>query len=157
MNIAHLHLILNHLPVIGLLFALALLGWGLARRNQTLMKASLVCLVAVALFTIPAFLTGEPAEKIAKPLPGTSNIHLEQHEDAAKAALVVTLVAGGTALLSLLLFRTKAIAAWCGASVLLLTLVAAGLMAWTANLGGKVRHPEIRDSTMGAEKHHERH
>jgi DNA-binding NtrC family response regulator len=40
----------------------------------------------------------------------------------------------------------EAVASWCASSVLLVALVAAGLMAWTANLGGKVRHTEIRGS-----------
>ncbi len=144
MNPAHLHLMLNHFPVVGLVFALALLGWGMLPQNQTLAKAGFAALVVVALLAVPVFLTGEPAEKIAEPLPGVSHPIIEQHEDVAKAAFIVTLAAGGAALLGLWLTRGKAVAAWCSSPTLLLALVAASLMAWTANLGGKVRHTEIR-------------
>ncbi len=135
---------LNHFPVVGLVFALVLLAWGALRKNSSLAKAGFAALVVVALLAIPAFLTGEPAEQISKRLPGVSHPILEQHEDVAKVALIVTLVTGVAALVALWLARGKAVASWCASSVLLLALVAAGLMAWTANLGGKVRHTEIR-------------
>lgn len=153
MNSAHLHLMLNHFPVVGLVFALALLGWGALRKNPSLAKAGFVALVVAALLAIPTFLTGEPAEKIAEPLPGVSHSIIEEHEDIAKAAFIVTLVAGGAALVGLWLSRGKAVASWCASSVLLVALVAAGLMAWAANLGGKVRHTEIRGSAPVASAH----
>lgn len=153
MNPAHLHLVLNHFPVVGLVFALALLGWGALRKNPSLTKAGFVALVVVALLAVPAFLTGEPAEKIAEGLPGVSDPIIEQHEDAAKAALIVTLVAGVAALVGLWLARGKAVASWCASSVLLVAVVAAGLVAWAANLGGKVRHTEIRGSAPVASVH----
>jgi uncharacterized membrane protein len=153
MNPAHLHLVLNHFPVVGLVFALAFLAWGVFRRNQSITKAGFAALVAVALLAIPAFLTGEPAEEIAEGLPGVAHSIIEQHENAAKAALVATLAAGIAALAGLWFSRGKAVGAWCSSSALLLSLVAAGLMAWTANLGGQVRHTEIRASAPAASIH----
>lgn len=147
MNAAHLHLMLNHFPVVGLVFALSLLGWGILRKQDALMKAAFATLVVVALLTVPAFLTGEPAEEIVKGLPGLSHPMVEQHENAAKVALVVTLAAGVVALAGLWFCRGKAVALWCAALVLMVALLATGLMAWTANLGGKVRHTEIRATT----------
>lgn len=70
-----------------------------------------------------------------------------------KVALIVSLVAGVAALAGRWLARGKAVASWCVSSVLLVALVAAGLMAWAANLGGKVRHTEIRDSAPVASVH----
>lgn len=52
MNPAHFHLMLNHLPVVGLPFALVLAGWGAIRRNPSVMKAGFVALIAVALIAI---------------------------------------------------------------------------------------------------------
>jgi len=144
---------LNHFPVVGLVFALALLGWGALRKNPSLTKAGFAALVVVALLAIPAFLTGEPAEKIAERLPGVSDPIIEQHENAAKVAFIVTLMDGGAALVGLWLARGKAVASWCASSVLLVALLAAGLMAWAANLGGKVRHTEIHGSAPATNSH----
>ena len=85
--------------------------------------------------------------------PGVAHPIIEQHENVAKAALVVTLVAGLAALAGLWLSRGKAVAGWCSSSALVLALVAAGLMAWTANLGGKVRHTEIRTTAPSGSAH----
>lgn len=144
---------LNHFPVVGLVFAFALLCWSVFRRNASLTKAGFAALVVVAVLAIPAFLTGEPAEEIAEGLPGVAHPIIEQHEKAAKAALVVTLVAGVAALAGLWFSRGKAVAGWCSSTALVLTLLAAGLMAWTANLGGKVRHTEIRTTAPSGSAH----
>ena len=40
MNWAHLHLALNHVPVIGLPIVLLLLAWAILRRSTELLKAS---------------------------------------------------------------------------------------------------------------------
>ncbi len=144
---------LNHFPVVGLVFALAILGWSVFRRNASLTKAGFVALVAVAVLAIPAYLTGEPAEEIAEGLPGVAHSIIEQHENVAKAALIVTLVAGVAALAGLWFSRGKAVAGWCSSSALVLAVVAAGLMAWTANLGGQVRHTEIRTTAPSSSTH----
>ena len=59
MNQAHLHLIGNHVPIVGSLFALVLLGAGLLRKNQTLTQAGLAAVLAAGLLCLPAQLTGE--------------------------------------------------------------------------------------------------
>jgi len=41
MNGAQLHLMLNHLPVMGALFSLLLLGWSLIRRSTEIQKLAL--------------------------------------------------------------------------------------------------------------------
>lgn len=48
MNAAHLHLALNHLPVIGSLFSALLLGWALLRSAYELKRAALGAVVLVA-------------------------------------------------------------------------------------------------------------
>jgi len=42
MNAAHLHLIVNHVPVLGPVFALLLLSLGMIRRSVDLKKAGLL-------------------------------------------------------------------------------------------------------------------
>jgi len=72
MNLAHLHLVLNHLPVLGTGFGLALLIFGLWRRSDELKKTALGVLVLVALAAVPVYLTGEPAEELVQAVPGVS-------------------------------------------------------------------------------------
>ena len=96
---------LNHIPVLGTAFGLALLAWALFKRSEELKRVSLGVLVIVALFAIPAYLTGEPAEEAIEHLPGVNEEAIEEHEDAAKFAFAGVLVLGAVALGALILFR----------------------------------------------------
>lgn len=62
MNPAHLHLMLNHIPVLGTAFCMVLVGSALIQKSEELKRVSLGAFVIVALLAIPAYLTGEPAE-----------------------------------------------------------------------------------------------
>ena len=51
---------------------------------------------------------------------------------------------GILALAGLILFRGRAVAGWFGLLLLAVALVVGSLVIWTANLGGQIRHSEIR-------------
>lgn len=105
MNPAHWHLMLNHVPVLGTAFGMALIAWALVRKSEELKRVSLGVFVIIALLAIPAYLTGEPAEEIVEHLPGVSEASIEEHEDAAKFAFAGVLVLGAPALGGLVIFR----------------------------------------------------
>ncbi len=160
MNATHLHLVLNHIPVLGDVFGLGLLLLALWRKSEELKKAAFAVFVVVALLTIPAYLTGEPAEGGVKGLPGVSSPLIEKHEDAAGVALAGLLILGAGALASLLWLRAgRRVPTWLSFGVLTVALAVSGITAWTANLGGQVRHTEIRSGAgapLGnAERDHE--
>jgi uncharacterized membrane protein len=145
MNIVHLHLLLNHVPVIGAIFALLLLAFGILKKSDDLKKASFGAFVIAALIAIPVYLTGEPAEELVENLPGVSESLIERHEAAALLALIGIIAVGTITLVGLVLFRgNRKIPAWFSYLSLMVALAAGGLMAWTASLGGQVRHSEIR-------------
>lgn len=145
MSATHLHLILNHLPVLGTAFGLGLLLFGLWRGSNELKKTALGVFVIVALAVVPVYLTGEPTEDEVEFLSGISKPIIEQHEAAAGTALVGVVVLGASAMGGLIFFRrTKILPTWLCISLLAASSIVGGLMAWTANLGGQVRHTEIR-------------
>jgi uncharacterized membrane protein len=150
MNAAHLHLLLNHLPVVGTLFALLLLLFGIARQNNEIKKAAFWFFVLAALCAIPAYLTGAPAEKLIKEIPGVTENAIDRHEDFAKIALVLDLAVGALALFGLIICRAKVVPPWLVLLVLVLSLAAGGALAWTANLGGQIRHTEIQSDAAPA-------
>ena len=143
MNFAHLHLLLNHFPVVGIVLAVGLLGFGLIKKQSSVVDAAKGTIVLVALGTLPTFFSGEPAEKQIKGMAEFSENLVHAHEEAALLALIVTLAAGALALLLLIRFRTKA-----GLHLALVAIgvIAIGLMARAGNLGGQIQHAEIRDS-----------
>ena len=145
MSLVHLHLLLNHVPVVGTLFLLALFGAAFIRRDVTLARTALWTCVVIAAVTAAVFLTGEPAEEAVEGMAGISESALERHEDVALVALIAMIVAGLASAAALLAIRARAIGSRpVAASGLAMSLVLAGIMAVTANLGGQVRHAEIR-------------
>ena len=151
MDPVHIHLLLNHIPVIGTLFAVPLFAYALLRKSDELKQLSLIVLIIAAVVTIPVYLTGEPAEEVVEGLAGVSEAVIEQHEDAAKLSMVFMMITGGLSLLGFILIRSrKAFAAgWLVLLSLLFSIATAGLMARTANLGGQIRHSEIRAGDAG--------
>jgi len=151
-NAAHWHLVLNHLPVVGSLAAVLLLGWAFIKNSDDVKRVALTALVFVALVSIPTFLTGDPAEHSLKGLPGISKRWISSHEDAGEFALWAAVAVGATALVALIVFRKKrSLPRWVIGVFLLLALTVCTIMARTANLGGKIHHPEIRTYTPPAD------
>lgn len=145
MTAAHLHLALNHIPVLGTLFATALLAYGLWRDHAGLQKGALRLLAAVGAVAVAVYLTGEPAEEIVEGLAGVSHDAIEAHEAWGWYAVLASTGTGVASLGALLYGRSqRTLARWTAQLVLVLSLLTTGVMAYTANLGGKVHHPELR-------------
>lgn len=151
MSPVHLHLVLNHVPVIGTLIGICLLAYAVLRRDERLVRVCLGMFAVLAAVALATFLTGEPAEEAVEGLAGVSESIVEEHEEAALMATVALGVLGLLSLTVLLWFRRRALPR--GAALLLLAaaLVPAGAMAWTANLGGQIRHSEIRAQAAAPE------
>jgi predicted Na+-dependent transporter len=140
---AYAHLVLTHVPLIGTLAGTVLLGLGLAFNNSPVSRAGFLALVASALVAIPTFLTGSAAEHAVELLPGVVEERVEHHEEVAIFGLVASLAVGVIALGSLIAFRRRPVPRALLLGLILLSLVPFGALAWTANSGGKIRHPEI--------------
>jgi phosphoglycerol transferase MdoB-like AlkP superfamily enzyme len=149
MNWAHVHLAVNHLPVILVPVGVALLAIAGIRRSQDLTTASLGLLVVTALIVGGVFLTGEPAEGVVERVAGISTDAIEAHEEAALVAAVVTALAGLLALAVLVAVRGEQQATtWMLIMTLGAGIAAAALLARAANLGAYIRHSEIADTGM---------
>ena len=61
MNLAHLHLLLNHFPTIGFGIGIGLFFVSLFAKSEELKRASLVILFLIAVIAIPTYLTGAAA------------------------------------------------------------------------------------------------
>lgn len=143
-NAAHFHLIFNHVPVVLAVLVPLFLAWTLVRRGIESRRLAMGVTVLLGLTALPAFFSGEPAEGIVEHVPGISEGLIEPHEEAAKAAFIAVLVLGAAALAGLWYFRRSSVVPSSMVTALLLgSVVCASLMAWTANLGGKIHHSEI--------------
>ena len=148
MNWAHIHLVINHIPLIGLGFTILLIVIGMFRNSRELVVVGLIFVILIALWAIPAYLTGEAAEELVENLPGISEQLIEEHEEKAKVALILIEITGVLALIALIGLRfSEKIFELISTLTLLLLIISGLFITWTANLGGKISHPEIRSDT----------
>jgi uncharacterized membrane protein len=147
MDLTHIHLLLNHFPTIGFIIGGGLFVLSLFHTGHDLKRASLVILLGIALISIPTYMSGNGAQEALKSLPGISQTLIGAHEGAAFVALWFMLATGAFAWLGLWQFRRLAqVPRWNLGIILLLTLVTLALMTRASNLGGEIRHAEIRAS-----------
>lgn len=144
MNWAHVHLTLNHIPVLGVFFGLLLFVIAILRRDEFLKKISLGNFFIIALLGLAVYLTGEPAEHLVEKIAGVSEAVIDRHEDAALISTIGLGILGLISLIGLGLARnSNRIPRFFVTAPLFGALIVSGLMAWTANLGGQIRHTEI--------------
>ena len=105
MNGQELHLLVNHVPVIGSMGAFLLLVIAWVSRSKAVTRTALAFTVLVGVSSAVAFLTGEPAEEVVEHLPGIVTGAIEHHEEMADRALWLGIATGVVGLASLYLGR----------------------------------------------------
>jgi uncharacterized membrane protein len=142
MNPVHVHLMINHLPLYGTLFAALLLAYALLARKEEVRKAGLAILVLLAFASPAVYFSGEKGEDWAE-RAGLSEERIEAHEEAGKVAFALLLGNGALAAAALLMGAFPASARRRGAVswiVALASLAVFAWSAWTATTGGRIRH-----------------
>ncbi len=145
MTSAHLHLVLNHLPLACGVLGIILMLYARVRKVGGLHEAGLVLFVIGGLLTIPTYLSGEPSEGLVKEIPGVDATLVEEHEDSAGFAAAATGLLAVASLATLLMqSRGRLVPGWLAVAVIVLSLLSAVTMGRTAYLGGKIHHAEVR-------------
>jgi uncharacterized membrane protein len=148
---AHLHLLVNHLPIIGAFLALALLVASYRWAPDVLRRTALVMLVVTALGAAGANYSGEPAEDAIRRFPGVTREVIHEHEEVAETAFIGAVVVGVLALGALVRWRRTPIPRSASVTMLLGAVVASGMMAYVGLLGGRIRHSEVRPGATPAD------
>ena len=148
MDATHIHLMLNHFPILGTLFGIGLLAYGIFAKNNSIKHAAFVLFVLIALISIPVFLTGEGAEETVENLPGVSERLIKEHEEFAEKAIWLMGALGILSLFNLYFsIKNKPRERIFSQITLVVALVTFGLMTQVGNIGGQIRHTEIRDAS----------
>lgn len=166
MDTAYLHLITNHIPIIGVPLALFLLAFGLWRRSDELKTAAFLIFAFLGAATVAVYLLGQGGEDFVEELAGVSGDAIEAHEEFAKFALGSVAATAIVSLFALVRYRgfsfikrrtnekdqtsngeTAAAMSqfpnWITFTVLLLALLSAAILGYTGKLGGQIRHTEF--------------
>ena len=145
MNEAHFHLVVNHLPIVGILIGLLVLLTGFILKKPEVKVTALGIFVFSALASIAAFYSGEGAEEIVERIPGISETLINKHEESAELFFTVILILGGVSLGTMFLEIKKSKLSKFGFILTILLSLGAGVLAKNVGTtGGEIRHAEIR-------------
>lgn len=157
-NVAHLHIAINHIPVILIPTALVILAVGVWRRSEPLFRTGIVVAWAGVAFGLATYLTGDAAADLVmateKAQEKTLDPIVEAHDDSAGWALgsaVLVAAAGVWA------WRRKGLGREVTVPLLVLTALSTTILGRTALLGGRIRHPEARAGFVAPATHGEEH
>lgn len=148
---AHLHLLVNHAPIFGCVFAFVLLAASYFFAPDVLRRTAFIILVVTAIAGILADKTGEPAEDAIRGLPGVKREVIHDHEEMAEKAWKLALVLGVASAGALIKWRRKPIPKGVTVGMVLATAFVGGAMVYTGLLGGRIRHTEVRPGATAAD------
>ena len=152
MTLAHLHLLVNHFPIVGTILVLPILVLALWRGGRGLVTAAGLVLVVSGVTGGVAYFTGEDAEAAVEDLPGVDEHVIREHQDRAEIAIVLVGTAGLVGLAGLvrsLRGDKEPGRAW-AVAMLVPTFAAAVALVATGAEGGEIRRPELRDPSGAA-------
>jgi hypothetical protein len=145
-NPIHQHLLINHLPVIGLAVAALALFIAFFFRSRAVLAPPLIAVLLLAGTAIPVHETGEHAFKeIQKIADDAGQDWLYEHSDRAEAGMPAYYVLAGFALVALLApFKWPRSALPLALLTWLAALVCIGIGGWISQAGGPIVHAELR-------------
>lgn len=148
---AHLHLLVNHVPILGSMFALWLFIASYFTSADVLRRTAFVVLIASALAGVAANLSGESAEDSIRGFPGVKREAIHEHEELADKAYLFAGALGVLSLGALIRWRRRPVPGSVAGVSLVATAIVAGTMAYTGLLGGQIRHTEMRPGATTAD------
>ena|ERR1035437_546634 len=145
MTLTHFHLMLNHLPIFGTIVLFFLMSYAVIFKKEKMTRIYLWYFAAIALVTVPVFLTGDPSSEYLKTIsPGVNNEIIENHETFGYVSFIIILVLGVSGLAALRFFKSREILpSWFKYSFLIVALISVFAISWAGKTGGEIMHTEI--------------
>lgn len=148
MNDAHFHMVVNHFPIIGIIFGLGILIAGIVLKNKSIQNTAYVLFIICMIFGKISMFSGEKAEDIVEEL-GISHDLIHEHEELAENFMKVAYGMGLFAIISLIAnVKNHPKAKLFAFLTLILAIVAAIMSKEVGTSGGEIRHTEIRENPI---------
>ncbi|WP_412476304.1 hypothetical protein [Flavobacterium sp. TBRC 19031] len=152
MNEAHLHMVVNHFPIIGTILGAGIILAGIFLKNNTIKNVAYVLFVVAAVFAAASMATGEGAEEMVEDMPTVGHDIIHEHEEIAEKLALALYVLGAVSLFGLYANIKKHSQSKMAAIVtLVISIVAIYFAQLTGTTGGEIRHTEIRTNGTGSE------
>jgi uncharacterized membrane protein len=146
----HVHMILNHLPTVGFVFAIVFFVIALIANNDSMKRGSLILFIISSIVGVPTYVTGTASmwALTQPPIPEISKAVINAHRDMALWTLFGMGFTGAASWFELWRYRYFGRFSKLSLTlVMLFAIVTLGIMTETGHRGGQINHPEIRVAT----------
>lgn len=147
MNAPHIHLLINHLPIIGLIIGILVVIFGLLTKKQVVSSVGLWITMIAGLSSYPTMYSGGASEHFFEENEGkycVSEDLIHEHKEASELAFWPCIVTGVFAGLALFGHRKgHKYAKKAEILVVFIGIIAIVLISRAGLTGGEIRHPEI--------------
>jgi len=152
-SMEHIHVLINHLPVIGLAMAILALVLALGHHSRKAEMIALILVLVAAASAWPVNFTGQRAYKTVRALTDDAGTDwLDQHKERAeKTAPAFYSLALLTAAALIVPHKWPRTTRPLAIAILVFALLCEGVSGWIALAGGQIRHPEFRTEPPPAE------
>ena len=152
MNDAHLHLVVNHFPIIGTIFGLGILISGIVLKNNSVKTVAYVLFIVAAIFAAFSMGTGEGAEELVEDMPSVGKQIIHEHEELAEKFAILLYAIGVMSFLSIFFsIKKNPLVKYSAIATLILASIGVFLAKEVGTSGGEIRHSEIRANATTAE------
>lgn len=145
MNEVHLHLLVNHFPIIGLFFGFFILLFGIIKNNSTLKSTAYIIFIFCTIMGKISMMTGSKAEPMTEKI--TEIIHEDIHVHADKASLFMKplYILGLVSVFGLVsIVKKRENDKFVSICVFLIAAICIFLSKDVGTSGGEIRHTEIK-------------
>lgn len=151
MNEAHIHLLVNHFPIIVPIIGILIMLGGLYFRSETVKRTAYAVFILGAILTIPAIVSGEGAEEVVERIQGIDKSFIKTHEDMADIFAVLSYILGGVSVFGLWAsIKRKSFSKTLAIITILFSLIVLFFATKTGTSGGEIRHTEIRTGNQNS-------
>lgn len=147
-NTAHLHLLTNHLPIFGIVMGLLALVLAFMWKSDVSKRIALILLLVTTVGAYPTFKFGQYAYKDVRGIADDAgqdwlDTHMERAESGIYAFYIAAFIIAAAIFAGWRKLRWETPLTLAAGIASVAALVTAG---WIADAGGRIRHPEVRDS-----------
>jgi hypothetical protein len=153
-NLAHLHIAINHIPVVlvpAAFFVFAVAAW---RKSAPVLRTGIVIAWVSGLFALGSYFTGDAAADLVmaaeKAQQKTLDPLVGAHDDSAGWALGASLLLAAAGVWG---WRRGGLGREVTLPLIVLSALGTGILLRTAELGGQIRHPEARSGFVAPAGH----
>lgn len=151
MNDAHLHMLVNHFPIVGTILGLLVLIGGLFLKNNSVKNTSYCLFVIAAIFAFFSMATGDGAEKLVEDMPTIGHEIIHEHEELAEKFAIILYLLGVVSIIGLITnVKKHPKANFFSYAIAVIAIVAVFFSTKVGTSGGEIRHTEIRTDSVSA-------